>query len=56
MNQDEVIACFPSTKFHTQGIAHFHLDEAKCVIAAQIAFNTGVLIVLAVTENNYQKA
>lgn len=49
-NQDAVKACFPAVKFLTPKIAHFYPVGINCVITAQFAFNTGILIVLAVNE------
>ena len=46
----DVMACFPSAKFLTPKMACFSPMGADCVVTAQIAFNTGILIVLAVTE------
>ena len=48
----EAISCYPSIKFLTPKLAHFVLSEINCVVTAQIAFNNGVLIVLAVSEAN----
>lgn len=48
--QAETMACFPTVKFLTPKMARFYPTEINCVITTQIAFNTGILIVLAVTE------
>ncbi|MBN9575417.1 MAG: type II toxin-antitoxin system HigB family toxin [Alicycliphilus denitrificans] len=44
----DVLAHFPATKFPTPRLASFSLVAAECSVTAQIAFNTGVLIVLDV--------
>lgn len=49
-NQAEAMSCFPAVKFLTPRMARFYLIGINCVVTTQIAFNTGVLIVLAVTE------
>ncbi|MDR9229615.1 hypothetical protein FEP08_05177 [Burkholderia multivorans] len=49
-NQAETTACFPTVRFLTPRMASFYPAGISCVITAQIAFNTGILIVLAVTE------
>jgi mRNA-degrading endonuclease HigB of HigAB toxin-antitoxin module len=49
-NQAETTACFPNVNFLTPRMARFYLAGISCVITTQIAFNTGILIVLAVTE------
>lgn len=49
-NQAETSACFPTVKFLTPRMARFYPVGINCAITAQIAFNTGILIVLAVTE------
>lgn len=49
-SQAETAACFPAVKFLTPRLARFYPVGISCAITAQIAFNTGILIVLAVTE------
>lgn len=49
-NDADVLACFPRAKFVTTKIVRFFPIGGNCVVTTQIAFNTGVLIVLAVTE------
>lgn len=49
-DQAAVAACFPAVKFLTPRMASFYLAGINCVITTQIAFNTGILIVLAVNE------
>lgn len=49
-SQAEAISCFPAVKFLTPKMACFYPVGINCVVTTQIAFNTGVLIVLAVTE------
>jgi mRNA-degrading endonuclease HigB of HigAB toxin-antitoxin module len=44
----DVLSHFPATKFPTPRLANFPLVAAQCSVTAQIAFNTGVLIVLDV--------
>lgn len=46
----ETKTCFPAVKFVTPKMACFSLAGINCIITTQIAFNTGILIVLAVTE------
>lgn len=43
----DVVGAFPAAKFVTPCVACFYLS-AQWVVTAQIAFNTGVVIVLAV--------
>lgn len=49
-SQADALACFPMSKFITQNIAHFYPSGIDGVIGAQIAFNTGIIIVLGVNE------
>jgi hypothetical protein len=49
-NQAETAASFPTVKFLTPRLARFYPVGIGCSITVQIAFNTGILIVLAVTE------
>jgi hypothetical protein len=49
-DQASVIECFPAAKFLTPRMASFYPVGINCVITTQIAFNTGILIVLAVNE------
>jgi mRNA-degrading endonuclease HigB of HigAB toxin-antitoxin module len=49
-DQASVTACFPAVKFLTPRMASFYPTGINCVITTQIAFNTGILIVLAVNE------
>lgn len=49
-DQAAVASCFPAVKFLTPKMARFFPAEVNCVITTQIAFNTGILIVLAVNE------
>jgi mRNA-degrading endonuclease HigB of HigAB toxin-antitoxin module len=51
-DQTETTSCFPAVRFLTPKMARFY--PANCVVTAQIAFNTGILIVLAVTANTQQ--
>jgi mRNA-degrading endonuclease HigB of HigAB toxin-antitoxin module len=48
----DAIASFPLVGFVTPRIAHFPMVGIACAVTTQIAFNTGILIVLAVTEAN----
>lgn len=45
---NDVLAHFPAAKFPTPTLANFPLLAAECSVTAQIAFNSGVLIVLDV--------
>ena len=49
-DQTAVANCFPAVKFLTPKMARFFPTGINCVITTQIAFNTGILIVLAVNE------
>lgn len=49
-NQADASLCFPTVNFLTPKMACFYPTGGNCVITTQIAFNTGILIVLAVTE------
>jgi mRNA-degrading endonuclease HigB of HigAB toxin-antitoxin module len=49
-DQAAVTSCFPAVKFLTPNMARFFPTGINCVITTQIAFNTGILIVLAVNE------
>jgi len=49
-DQAAVASCFPAVKFLTPKMARFFPAGVNCVITTQIAFNTGILIVLAVNE------
>lgn len=49
-DQAAVISCFPAVKFLTPRMACFYPAAINCVITTQIAFNNGILIVLAVNE------
>lgn len=49
-NQAETTSWYPAVKFLTPRMARFYLVGVNCVVTTQIAFNTGILIVLAVTE------
>jgi hypothetical protein len=49
-DQAAVASCFPAVKFLTPKMARFFPTGINCVITTQIAFNTGILIVLAVNE------
>lgn len=49
-DQAEVALTFPAVRFTTPQIARFFPTGAACVITSQIAYNTGILIVLAVSE------
>jgi mRNA-degrading endonuclease HigB of HigAB toxin-antitoxin module len=49
-DQAAVVSCFPAVKFLTPKMARFFPTGINCVITTQIAFNTGILIVLAVNE------
>jgi mRNA-degrading endonuclease HigB of HigAB toxin-antitoxin module len=55
-DESEARACFPNVQFLTPKLVRFHLTGVKCVITAQIAFNIGVLIVLAVSEAHQSHA
>lgn len=46
-NRGEVLEDYPSAGFVTGGMAVFSLGP--CIVTAQIAFNSGVVIVLAAT-------
>lgn len=50
LDQAAVAQTFPSARFTTPQIARFYPAGTACVITTQIAFNTGILIVLAATE------
>lgn len=49
-NQAETATCFPTVNFLTPRMARFYPVGGDCIITTQIAFNTGILIVLAVSE------
>lgn len=49
-DQAEIMSCFPAVKFLTPRIACFYPVGINCVVTTQIAFNTGILIVLDVSE------
>ena len=49
-DQAAVAVTYPAVRFTTPQIARFFPAGTACVITTQIAFNTGILIVLAVTE------
>jgi mRNA-degrading endonuclease HigB of HigAB toxin-antitoxin module len=49
-DQAAVVLTYPTARFTTPQIARFFPAGTACVITTQIAFNTGILIVLAVTE------
>ncbi len=55
-DQSEARACFPNVQFITPKLARFRLTGVNCVITAQVAFNIGVLIVLAVSESHQAHA
>lgn len=46
----DVRACFPATTFVTPTLASFYLIGVDSVLTAQIAFNSGILIVLAASQ------
>lgn len=46
----DVLSCFPATTFLTPTMACFHLIGADSVLTVQIAFNSGILIVLAASQ------
>lgn len=48
-DQADTASCFPGVRFLTPRMASFYPAGVHCVITTQIAFNTGILIVLAVT-------
>lgn len=48
-DQADTTSCFPAVRFLTPRMARFYPAGVNCVVTTQIAFNTGVLIVLAVT-------
>lgn len=48
----DALASFPRVSFVTPQIARFPMAAIACDVTTQIAFNTGILIVLAVTEAN----
>lgn len=54
-NQADTQATFPAVKFLTPKLARFYPVGVNCVITTQIAFNTGILIVLAVTKLESQQ-
>ena len=54
-NQADTQATFPAVKFLTPKLASFHPIGIDCVITTQIAFNTGISIVLAVTKLESQQ-
>ena len=54
-NPSDIQATFPAVKFLTPKLARFYPIGVNCVITTQIAFNTGILIVLAVTKLESQK-
>jgi mRNA-degrading endonuclease HigB of HigAB toxin-antitoxin module len=59
IDQTAVKTSFPAVKFLTPNIARFFPIGINCVITTQIAFNSGVLIVLAVNEfesTNFQRS
>jgi hypothetical protein len=49
-NAGEVLSVFPATKFVTPKLANFPLVGGDCSVSTQIAFHSGVLIVLGITN------
>ena len=49
-SKSDVIECFPATTFVTPTLASFYLVGVDSVLTAQIAFNSGLLIVLAASQ------
>jgi len=49
-SQSEIINFYPLIKFTTPKIAHIYLSGVNCVITAQLAFNSGIIIILGVNE------
>jgi mRNA-degrading endonuclease HigB of HigAB toxin-antitoxin module len=49
--KDDVLSHFPTAKFLTPTMACFYLAAADCVLTVQIAFNSGLLIVLAASQS-----
>lgn len=54
-NQVDTQTTFPAVKFLTPKLASFYPIGINCVITTQIAFNTGIIIVLAVTKLESQQ-
>lgn len=54
-DQTETTSCFPAVRFLTPRMACFYPARVGCVVTTQIAFNTGILIVLAVTVSDTQQ-
>lgn len=50
----DVLGCFPATTFVTPTLASFYLIGVDSVLTAQIAFNSGILIVLAASQGRNQ--
>lgn len=46
----DVLECFPATTFVTPTLASFYLVGVDSVLTVQIAFNSGLLIVLAASQ------
>lgn len=53
-DQADTTHCFPAVRFLTPRMARFYPAGVSCVVTTQIAFNTGILIVLAVTADTRQ--
>lgn len=50
-SQEEVQGHFPTAKFLTPSLATFQLTDVNCALTAQIAFNTGIVIVLSISSS-----
>lgn len=50
--RDDVLHTCPNAKFVTGSMATFPFDSERYSVTAQIAFNTAVVIVLAVSANS----
>jgi hypothetical protein len=49
-SQSEILDFYPFIKFTTPKIAQIYISGVNCVITAQLAFNSGIVIILGVNE------
>ncbi len=51
-DREDVMKVYPNAKFLAGSMATFPLGSEGCSVTVQIAFNTGVVIILATSANN----
>lgn len=51
-DREDVLKAYPGARFLAGSMATFHLGAEGCSVTAQIAFNTGVVIILATSATN----